>query len=282
MNALRPRSAALPSRLGFSLRLRTQSRPWALAGTVFGVAAAWVVQAPAVWLARWVADASKGHVLVVDTRGSVWSGSGALVLTGGEGSRDASRLPGRVQWSLGWSAGAPELRLNLDCCTAGDLPLKLSPGWNRWGLSLPARAEPLLRIPAGWLSGLGTPWNTLQLGGQLRMSSRDFQGEWSVGQWRSRGALDIEFVQLSSRLSTVSPLGSYRLTLQSQNDGLAQLQLQTLEGALQLRGQGAMGGGNPTRFQGEASAAPGRETALDNLLNIIGRRHGARSVISIG
>jgi general secretion pathway protein N len=37
------------------------------------------------------------------------------------------------------------------------------------------------------------------------------------------------------------------------------------------------------RFRGEASAAtPADEPALDNLLNIIGRRNGARSVISIG
>ena len=36
------------------------------------------------------------------------------------------------------------------------------------------------------------------------------------------------------------------------------------------------------RFRGEAQAAPGSETALNNLLNIIGRRQGARSVITIG
>jgi general secretion pathway protein N len=36
------------------------------------------------------------------------------------------------------------------------------------------------------------------------------------------------------------------------------------------------------RFSGQASAAAGAEAALNNLLNIIGRRQGARSVISIG
>jgi general secretion pathway protein N len=36
------------------------------------------------------------------------------------------------------------------------------------------------------------------------------------------------------------------------------------------------------RFRGDAHAAPGAEAALANLLNIIGRRDGARSVISIG
>ena len=36
------------------------------------------------------------------------------------------------------------------------------------------------------------------------------------------------------------------------------------------------------RFEGVASAAPEREAALANLLNIIGRRSGARSIITIG
>jgi general secretion pathway protein N len=36
------------------------------------------------------------------------------------------------------------------------------------------------------------------------------------------------------------------------------------------------------QFSGVASAAPDREAALSNLLNIIGRRNGARSIITIG
>lgn len=35
-------------------------------------------------------------------------------------------------------------------------------------------------------------------------------------------------------------------------------------------------------FRGEARAAPAEREALDNLLNIIGRRQGERSVILIG
>ncbi|MGE4050638.1 MAG: type II secretion system protein N, partial [Piscinibacter sp.] len=44
---------------------------------------------------------------------------------------------------------------------------------------------------------------------------------------------------------------------------------------------GTLGPGG-VRFRGEARAAPGEEAPLANLLNIIGRRDGARSVISIG
>ncbi|MCY1531269.1 hypothetical protein D9M68_664890 [compost metagenome] len=45
---------------------------------------------------------------------------------------------------------------------------------------------------------------------------------------------------------------------------------------------GSLWSGTALRFNGEASAAPGREDALSNLLNIIGRRDGARSIITLG
>jgi general secretion pathway protein N len=36
------------------------------------------------------------------------------------------------------------------------------------------------------------------------------------------------------------------------------------------------------RFTGEASAEEGSESALTNLLNIIGRRQGGKSLLSLG
>lgn len=257
-------------------------RRWAAAGLAIGALAALLLQAPASWLARALADLSNGHLLIADSRGTIWNGSGELVLTGGRGSRDASRLPGRAHWQLGWQGGAPELRLRLDCCSSGLLPLRIEPGLARLRIALPDRAEPLLRLPAAWLGGLGTPWNTLQLGGQLRLASRGFQLERHAGRWLTRGELDLELSNLGSRLSTLAPLGSYRLQLQSQADGLARLQLTTLDGALQLQGEGMVGAGTKSRFNGEARAAAGREAVLNNLLNIIGRRQGERSVITIG
>ena len=59
------------------------------------------------------------------------------------------------------------------------------------------------------------------------------------------------------------------------------LTLQTIQGPLQLSGTGRWTGAR-LRFTGEASAAEGSEAALNNLLNVIGRRSGPRSVISIG
>jgi len=50
---------------------------------------------------------------------------------------------------------------------------------------------------------------------------------------------------------------------------------------LQLSGEGSLGP-RGLSFRGEARAEAADEPALNNLLNIIGRREGARSVISIG
>ena len=87
---------------------------------------------------------------------------------------------------------------------------------------------------------------------------------------------------MSRRASRRSSLGSYRLTLRGDPGpaGQSLLGLSTQQGALQLSGNGVWGPGG-VRFRGEARAASD-DAVLSNLLNIIGRRDGARSVISIG
>lgn len=268
---------------GRAVRHRTPRR-WAVAGALVGVLGALVVFAPASWLARALASASGEHLLIVDTRGSVWNGSGVLVLTGGPGSRDASALPGRLHWRMAVKGLSLQLAARQDCCINGDLRLSIKPGLGRMEVSVDTQADWLARLPAGLLAGLGTPWNTLQLGGSLRLSARELRLESVQGRWRQFGELQLDLLNLSSRVSTVAPLGSYRLTVTADpaNPGVSALQLSTLEGALQLSGSGALNSGGKSRFTGEASAAPGREEALNNLLNIIGRRQGARSVLTIG
>jgi general secretion pathway protein N len=134
--------------------------------------------------------------------------------------------------------------------------------------------------PAALLSGLGAPWNTLQPRGSLRLTSPGLTFEVASGRWRVSGQADLELGNLSSRLSTLERLGSYRLHLDG-SSATPTLTLSTLDGALVLSGAGEWVDAN-FRFRGEARAAPGHETALDNLLNILGRRQGALSILSIG
>lgn len=259
-------------------------RAWSIAGAVIGLLGALVVFAPASWLASSVASATGGHLLIADTRGSLWNGSGVLVLTGGTGARDAASLPGRLHWKMSLKGAGLQLAARQDCCINGELLVGIKPGLGRMEVSVENRADWLVRLPAGVLAGLGTPWNTLQLGGSLRLSARELRLESVQGRWRQFGSAQLELVNLSSRISTVAPLGSYRLELMADPGapGSSTLRLSTLEGALQLTGVGVLSPGGKSRFTGEATAAPGREEALNNLLNIIGRRQGARSVLTIG
>lgn len=262
---------------------RSASLRWAVGGAVLGATVALVAFAPAAWLARSVASVSGQRVLLADARGTVWSGSAVAVLTGGPDSRDAAALPGRLSWTLGWRGAGLELRARHACCLNGDVALQIRPGLGRYTFTLVPPSGWVGQWPTAFLGGLGTPWNTMQLGGTARLVSPGFKLESVQGRWIVDGRADLELVGVSSRLTTLDTLGSYRLSLtgDAANPGISQLSLSTQEGALQLVGKGTLG---PTgvRFRGEASAAPAEEPALTNLLNIIGRRNGARSVISIG
>lgn len=276
-------------------RLDAIARPrvqrWALAGALAGGLLALVLSAPAAWLASWLGDASGGRLLLADARGTVWRGSAVVVLTGGAGSRDASALPGRLRWRLAPSlAGGPGFRLQAeqDCCINGSLTLLAHPGLGRMALELlPAQdARWIGQWPSAWLGGLGTPFNTLQLGGQVRLQSPGMTAEVAQGRWRVAGTAELALQNLSSRLSSLPALGSYRLQMVADpiatGAGGATLSLSTQEGALQLNANGRWDA-NGVRLRGDArAAASSDEAALGNLLNIIGRRDGARSVISIG
>lgn len=264
----------------------TQRRwPWWGAGLLIGALLALLVHAPASWLAAAVARATDQRVLLADAGGSIWSGNAVVVLTGGSGSRDASALPGRLRWTLGLARENRfhlELRLRHACCIDDQLRLRIEPGLGRWRVSLPAGRLAVGHWPASWLSGLGTPFNSLQLGGWMNVSSDALAVESVQGRWRLSGQAQIDLVGVSSRLSPLDTLGSYRLVLGAgaAGDG-ADLRVATLQGPLRLSGNGQWVGGR-LRFRGEARADAGSEAMLNNLLNIIGRRQGALAVLAIG
>jgi len=256
---------------------------WGWLGIVVGALAAVVAFAPAAWLAQATASSTQQRLLLADARGTVWSGSAVPVLTGGPDSRDATALPGRLEWTLSWRGLGLELQARHACCLNGTVALQVKPGIGRVTATLPPRSDWVGQWPSAWLGGLGTPWNTLQLGGAVRLVSPGLTVESVQGRVRVEGRADVELLSVSSRLTTLETLGSYRMTLagDASNAGVSQLTLSTQEGALQLSGNGTWGPGG-LRFRGEARATPGDEPVLTNLLNIIGRRDGARSIISIG
>ncbi len=249
---------------------------WALAGALPGLLFAVLLFAPASWLTGAIERASDGRILLAEPRGTVWTGSARLLLAGGAGSTDAVALPSRLDWSLRPRWDGFSAQLHTACCTTKPLVLRVRP---RWGGAQVTLADGLSQWPAALLAGLGTPWNTLQFDGDLLLATQELSVEWVQGRLAIAGRAEVTAQRLSSRLSTLRPMGNYRITVVG--GSTPTLQLDTLQGSLQLSGSGQWVGSR-LHFSGTASAAPDREGALSNLLNIIGRRSGARSIITIG
>lgn len=249
---------------------------WAWLGALAGALPAVIAFAPAHWLATGVASATRGQVVLLQPRGTVWTGSAQLVLTGGNASNDRAALPSRVVWQLRPTIDGLRAQMQSDCCTPQPLQAQVRARWG--GLQITV-ADGQSQWPAALMAGLGTPWNTLQPQGQLALRTSALEVRWAAGRMVLAGQAQLDALAMSSRLSTLRPMGSYRLVLQGGE--VPTLTVSTLGGALQLSGTGQWIG-NRLRFAGEASAAPEREAALSNLLNIIGRRNGARSIITVG
>lgn len=263
-------------------RVRRAGMRWGIWGAALGTLIGVLLFAPAAWLAATVGRATEGRLLLADAQGTIWTGSAVAVLTGGPGSRDARTLPGRLSWTLRPRGLGLALTLEQPCCLNGRPVVTVKPGLGRMLLTVDGGADWLGQWPAAWLAGLGTPWNTLDLGGALRLSTQGLALEWVQGRWRMAGQAELALREVSSRVTTLDRLGSYRLMIAGDAaTGGAALSLFTESGALQLSGSGQWDAAG-ARFRGEARAAEGQQGALDNLLNIIGRRAGDRSIISIG
>ncbi|MGJ7489050.1 type II secretion system protein N [Variovorax sp. ZT4R33] len=249
---------------------------WALFGLVVGAAVALAVYAPARWVAGLLASATGDRLQLINARGTVWNGTAGVVFSSGATGAEAISLPGTLGWTLRPRWGALDATLQLPCCAPQPLRLFARPYVD--GVQLDWR-DGRSRWPAALLSGFGAPWNTLKPEGMLDLATQGLVMEFRGEQLGLTGHATLDATDISSSLSTLRPMGSYRITV----DGgpTPTLLLTTREGSLQLNGSGRWNG-RAMRFDGEASAAPGREDALSNLLNIIGRRQGARSLITLG
>jgi len=311
------RPAFSPPPVEGQVRLLQRHRKLAIAGAVLGLVVGSVATLPASLLANAVASATNDQFLLAEAEGTIWHGSAITVLTGGAGSHDASVLPTRLEWTLRPHWNGVSVHLRQDCCLAHGMDLSLRRTLDAWQVNIIgpdergkppagpdritpgasgadaaalAAATPLGQWPMGWLEGRGFPWNTIHPGGVLTLSTHNLSFALKGGHWSTLGSAQAEVRQASSRLTTLDSLGTYRVLIQP--DPSTQLQpgdgatrdlvwISTLDGALLIDGRGLIGA-TGVRIRAEAHAAPGSEAALNNLLNLIGRRNGASSAISIG
>ncbi len=260
------------------------SRRWLWLAALLGAFWALLWQAPASWLAQGVWRATDHRLLLAQAQGTWRDGAALLVLEGGPGIRGATLLPGTVRWRIDlgglWRGG---LDLHLDWPGVSTQPLlaRLQFGWSRWTATLQPDSGAAWQgaLPLDLLDGLGTPWNTVALRGQARFAFDAVHLESAAGRMRFAGRIRIDLADVASRLSALSPIGSYALSVTGQGAD-AQVTLRSDKGPLLLQGQGEWNG-QSLRFSGTARAAPGSEAALGNLLSILGQREGDHVRIAI-
>lgn len=164
---------------------------------VLTVAATVAMRAPAAWLGDWFEAHSR--VRLLDARGTVWHGSALLGISDG---RETTLIPGRIEWTID-DIGLRRIaaRVSHPWFT---IPLAVSVDSS--GMRI---AKGTARLPAGVLAGAGAPFNTLRPGGVLEVA-------WSDAEIRGtalKGELQVDWRDAQSALSTVTPLGTYRLTV---------------------------------------------------------------------
>lgn len=220
-----------------------------------------LVTAPATLIDARLAQASAGGLRLAQARGTLWSGTGEIEL------RDPSRRSG-IAKSIAWQIRpAYLLRGKLRYDVALDQALKPFPV-----TISPARIEVAdadITLPAAAL-GLGVPkLAALGLTGDMLLHIARF----AFGRGSVQGNATLQWHDAGSAFTPISPLGDYELRLDG--DGTAvRASLRTLQGPLQLDGQGFWESGRNPVFQGNARVPPPQLQQLAPLLRMIAVDHG--------
>ncbi len=236
---------------------------WPLVGFGLGVyALGLITTAPATLIDVGLEQATAGKLRLAEARGTIWSGAGLLEI------RDSNRRGG-VAKSIAWRVLPSYLLLGrLRCEVALDQTTQRFPV--TVSLQRIEISDADMTLPAASL-GLGEPkLAPLGLTGDVLLHIARL----SVGRNTIQGNATLQWKAAGSTYAPVSPLGDYELRFDA--DGAAvRATLRTLQGPLQLEGQGSWTrGGNPA-FLGAARVPPQYLQQLAPLLRMIAVERGA-------
>ena len=220
-----------------------------------------IATAPATLIDERMALLSAGGLRLAEASGTLWSGTGQIEI------RDANRSSG-IAKSIAWRfrpayllRGKLLYEVRLDHA-ARHFPVTVSLARIEVAdadINLPAAA---LGMGAPKLAPLGLSGDMLLHIARLAFGRGSIQGNATL-QWRGAG----------SAFTRISPLGDYELRLEG--DGAAvRASLRTLQGPLQLDGQGSWTSGRNPVFQGNARVPPQQQQQLAPLLRMIAVERG--------
>lgn len=215
-----------------------------------------VATAPATLLDARLHAASDGRLRLAAARGTLWAGTGQLEI---RDERGRAGLAKPVAWH--WLP-AEVLRARLAYQVA------LDPGSRPFPVALHGSrielADADIGLPAAALGQLVPKLATLGLSGDLALQVPRL----SIGGSATRGSATVQWRNAGSGLSPVAPLGDYELRV-SADGPTVRTTLTTLQGPLQLDGQGAWANGRPPEFLASARVPPGLHPRLAPFLRLI-------------
>ena len=235
---------------------------WQLIAFGFAVyALALLLSAPATLIDASLAQASAGRLRLAEARGTLWSGSGQIEI------RDASAR-GAIAQSVAWRLRPAYLLL---AKLRYELALARAPRYFPLTIS-PARIElgdADVDLPAAALGVAVPKLAPLELTGELQLHVARL----TLGRASVQGNATLLWRGAGSAFTRVSPLGDYELRLEG-DGSLVKATLRTLQGPLQLDGQGSWSAGRNPEFHGEARVAPQQMQQLAPLLRMIAIERG--------
>jgi len=223
-----------------------------------------IATAPATLIDAGLQRISQGKLRLVEAQGTLWSGSGQIEI------RDSGGLTG-VAKSFAWRILPQSLLRGYLICQ-----VKLEQATKPFPVNISLSGVELenadISLPATAL-GLGMPkLAPLGLTGELllHVASLSIEGKQTQGnvtlQWRGAGSV----------YTTISPLGDYEVKLDT-DGATSNVLLRTLQGPLQLDGNGSWANGGNPNFMAIAQVPPQHQQQLDPLLRLIAVERGAGS-----
>ena len=224
------------------------------------LAAAYVVAlvatAPATLIDGRLHAASGGRLRLADARGTLWSGSGQLEI------RDARGLRGLGE-PVAWRFAPTSLlraRFAYEVALASaPRPFPVAIFWSRIEL-----ADADIVLPAATLGHLVPKLATLGLKGELALHVPRL----SLGRGATRGSATMQWRGAGSALAPVSPLGDYELRISGEGPTV-RTTLHTLQGPLQLDGQGVWSARRAPEFRATARLPADLRQAMAPFLRLI-------------
>ncbi len=222
-----------------------------------------IIELPASWFAWGLNRYTQGSVRIDPIAGSLWSGKGRLAIY------YPSTTPhdlGQTKWQINplWLLTG-HARVSLQT-NHPDKRITTTLVLTRTSLRL---QDTDVEFPAAFVSQLHAPLSLIGPQGRVKISTSGL----AVAPEKMEGTAVLEWLNAGSSLSSVQPLGDYRLDITGA-DKIANLRLTTLRGDLELTGQGQWQ--LPTgQLQISGFALPrARAGELESLLTMIGKDEG--------